>query len=55
MAALIEDPSILASKRVVHVGGLADNGTVSLVRAAMIPFGNIKSCDIVSSVQHSFL
>jgi hypothetical protein len=54
MAALIEDPSILASKRVVHVGGLADNGTVSLVRAAMIPFGNIKSCDIVSTVTRCF-
>jgi hypothetical protein len=50
MAALGEDPSILASKRVVHVGGISDNSTVTLVRAAMIPFGNIKSVDIVSKL-----
>jgi hypothetical protein len=55
MAALIEDPSILASKRVVHIGGIADNATVSLVRAAMIPFGNIKNCDIVSTFTRFFL
>jgi hypothetical protein len=47
MAALISDPSI-TSKRVVYVGSLEDTASVSLVRAAMIPFGNIKSVDIVS-------
>ena len=40
------DPSILASRRAVYVGGLADEVTPQLLRAAMIPFGNIKSLDI---------
>eukprot|EP00980_Cylindrotheca_fusiformis_P009682 scaffold2141_cov120-Cylindrotheca_fusiformis.AAC.17 len=40
------DPSILSSKRAVYVGGLADEVTPQLLRAAMIPFGNIKSLDI---------
>jgi hypothetical protein len=44
----ISDPSVLASKRVVYVGGLADEATPALVRAAMIPFGPIKSIDMVS-------
>jgi RNA recognition motif-containing protein len=42
------DPTILASKRAVYVGGLAPSVTSQLLRAAMIPFGNIKSLDIVS-------
>jgi hypothetical protein len=42
------DPTILASKRAVYVGGLADGITPQLLRAAMIPFGPIKSLDIVS-------
>jgi len=40
------DPTILASKRAVYVGGLADGVTSQLLRAAMIPFGPIKSLDI---------
>ncbi len=43
------DPTILSSKRAVYVGGLADEVTPQLLRAAMIPFGPIKSLDIVSS------
>lgn len=39
--------SAVASKRVVFVGGLADGANVSLLRAAMIPFGPIASVDMV--------
>jgi RNA recognition motif. (a.k.a. RRM, RBD, or RNP domain) len=42
------DPTILASKRAVYVGDLADAVTPQLLRAAMIPFGPIKSLDMVS-------
>jgi RNA recognition motif-containing protein len=48
------DPNILASKRAVYVGGLAKDVTPQLLRAAMIPFGNIKSLDIVSTVATSY-
>lgn len=37
---------LVASKRVVYVGGLADDVTQQVLRSAMIPFGNIKSLDI---------
>lgn len=41
------DPVIaLATKRVVYVGGLADNVTTAIIRAAFVPFGNLKSVDI---------
>jgi peptidyl-prolyl isomerase E (cyclophilin E) len=40
------DPSVLISKRVVFVGGLADEATTQLVRAAFIPFGDIKVVDM---------
>ncbi|CAB9503283.1 trans isomerase E [Seminavis robusta] len=40
------DPSILNSKRVVYVGGLADEVTIPLLRACMIPFGPIHSIDM---------
>lgn len=43
------DPAMLASKRVVFIGGLPDEATVQMVRAAMIPFGDIKSVDLVRS------
>lgn len=39
--------SAVASKRVVFVGGLADGANVTLLRAAMIPFGPITSVDMV--------
>jgi len=41
----ISDPSTLASKRVVYLGGLPDKATPPLVRAAMIPFGKIQGVD----------
>lgn len=41
------DPAVLASKRVVFVGGLPEEATVAMVRAAMIPFGDIKNVDMV--------
>ena len=41
------DPAVLASKRVVFIGALPDEATVTMVRAAMIPFGDIKSVDMV--------
>ena len=47
-SAAASDPTILSSKRAVYVGGLADEVTPQLLRAAMIPFGDIKSLDIVS-------
>lgn len=37
----------VSSKRVLYVGGLAENTTVQLLRAAMIPFGPIHSVDMV--------
>jgi RNA recognition motif-containing protein len=43
---IASDPSILASRRTVYVGCLADEVTPQLLRATMIPFGNIKSLDI---------
>lgn len=44
------DPSILASKRVVFIGGLPDEATATMVRAAMIPFGDIRSVDMVRAI-----
>lgn len=41
MAAL--DTSLLATKRIVYVGGLGEEIKEDLIRAAFIPFGNIKS------------
>ena len=43
----VVDPVTLTSKRVIYVGGLADEITIQLVRAAFIPFGNMKSVDMV--------
>lgn len=40
------EPTVLSSKRVVYVGGLAEEATVPIVRAFFVPFGNIKSVDI---------
>ena len=45
----------LASKRVIYIGGLADEATVDLVRAAMIPFGGIKTIDVVSTADEFVL
>jgi peptidyl-prolyl isomerase E (cyclophilin E) len=42
----IPDASVLASKRVIYVGGLSDEATIQVVRAATIPFGEIKSVDM---------
>jgi hypothetical protein len=41
------DASVLNSKRVVYVGGLAGEVTIPLLRACMIPFGPIHSIDMV--------
>ena len=41
------DANVLNSKRVVYVGGLADEVTIPLLRACMIPFGPIHSIDMV--------
>ena len=46
------DVSVLNSKRVVYVGGLADEVTIPLLRACMIPFGPIHSIDMVRPVQY---
>lgn len=43
----LPDASTLASKRVIYVGGLTDGATIPMIRAAFIPFGNIKSVDMV--------
>jgi peptidyl-prolyl isomerase E (cyclophilin E) len=40
------EANIVTSKRVVYVGGLGDDITQHIVRAAFIPFGNLKSVDI---------
>ena len=41
------DPILLSTKRVVFVGGLPEGTTIPMIRAAMIPFGNIQSIDMV--------
>jgi hypothetical protein len=46
------DPILLSTKRVVFVGGLPDGTTIPMIRAAMIPFGNIQSIDMVRSIQY---
>ena len=40
------NPAMLAAKRVVFVGGISESTTASIVRAAFIPFGDIKSVDL---------
>ena len=47
LPSVVVDPAVLASKRVVFVGALPDEATMTMVRAAMIPFGDIKSVDMV--------
>lgn len=37
---------LVASKRVVYVGGLGEDVSQAILRSAMIPFGPIKSLDI---------
>lgn len=37
---------LVASKRVVYVGGLGEEVSQAILRSSMIPFGNIKSLDI---------
>ena len=41
------DSSVLATKRMVYVGGLGDDIKEDLIRAAFIPFGNIKGVMMV--------
>eukprot|EP00957_Ditylum_brightwellii_P136022 10372775-Ditylum_brightwellii.AAC.2 len=38
---------LLQSRRSLYVGGLAEDVTEPTIRAAMIPFGPIKSIDMV--------
>ena len=45
--AAVPDASLLASKRIVYVGGLGEDVKEDLIRAAFIPFGNIKSVMMV--------
>ena len=46
-ASMIGEASVLvASKRVVYVGGLGEDVSQQILRSAMIPFGTIKSLDI---------
>lgn len=40
--------NIVQSRRVLYVGGIGDDVNQNTLRAAMIPFGPIKSVDIVS-------
>jgi peptidyl-prolyl isomerase E (cyclophilin E) len=47
MAEGVTEATILASKRVVYVGGLGGNNVMhDVIRAAFIPFGPLKSVDI---------
>jgi hypothetical protein len=52
IALSITDPSIVSSKRVVYIGGLADGVTVPMLRAALIPFGEIHTIDMVRITMH---
>jgi hypothetical protein len=51
IALSITDPSIVSSKRVVYIGGLAEGVTVHMLRAALIPFGEIQTIDMVNEIQ----
>jgi hypothetical protein len=44
---MIIDPILLSTKRVIFVGGVPAAATIPMIRAAMIPFGNIQSIDMV--------
>ncbi len=51
--------SVLHSRRSLYVGGLSESVNETVLRAAMVPFGPIKSVDIVSDtkfccIQRSF-
>lgn len=46
----VVDPSYLTSKRVLFVGGLPDDVSNQLIRAAMVPFGTIRAVDMVSPI-----
>lgn len=46
------DPILLSTKRVVFVGGVPNAATIPMIRAAMIPFGNIQSVDMVRTIIH---
>ena len=46
------DPILLSTKRVVFVGGVPAAATIPMIRAAMIPFGNIQSVDMVRTILH---
>lgn len=41
------DGTALASKRVVYVGGIGEDATTKIIRAAFIPFGPVQAVDIV--------
>ena len=47
----VPDASLLATKRIVYVGGLGEDIREDLIRAAFIPFGDIKSVMMVSILQ----
>ena len=47
--AIAPDASLLATKRIVYVGGLGEEIKEDLIRAAFIPFGTIKSVMMVRS------
>jgi hypothetical protein len=40
--------NIVQSRRALYVGGIGEDVNQTMLRAAMIPFGPIKSVDIVS-------
>jgi RNA recognition motif-containing protein len=42
--------SVLQSRRSLYVGGLAEDVGEATLRAAMIPFGPVKSIDMVRSI-----
>jgi RNA recognition motif-containing protein len=43
--------NIVQSRRALYVGGIGEDVNQNMLRAAMIPFGPIKSVDIVSFYQ----
>jgi hypothetical protein len=47
VSSAVVDPSYLTSKRVLFVGGLSDEVSNQLIRAAMVPFGTIRAVDMV--------
>ena len=42
----------MANKRLIYVGGLDNSVTETMLHGAFIPFGELKSCEVIFIMQH---